>query len=351
MSIGNNVSFASFVSLVDANKGTSGSKFVKLQGVAGHSVCIKPSDDDTIFSWFRSSGQKVVNNQVRDAFLSSVLTRLNLSDASQLPAEIKKAMSLSDYNGSNGLASSLTGATGSSTTGKPLKLRTIRDVVAAVQKYETSNPVSGEHLRPEVLAKQQEKYETLANAGIEVFRIKKGLSEESVQGEYGLRAAYDKLADTYQRAFNEYLSEKISQGKPITENDLVGYAMKIKMEVNTSINNFSKGNLNNSKLQSNIGELFGSADARAYAARRCMTRNPAFASFLERYANDIPVLTTAAKTACQKEIDQLQSGDTGRQSKQVSNLKSLIGNELDILPKTLALYQQAKLGKGGVFSK
>lgn len=131
-----NINFETFVNLVANNKdNVSENALFKLDG---HNIKMKEAGEDKIGAWSRKNEQQTVNNAIREAFLSSVLTRLNKSNASQLPYEIKKQMALNDFNGPFRWASSLTGKEGCVTTGKPLSLRRIRAVVQAVQNYEAS---------------------------------------------------------------------------------------------------------------------------------------------------------------------------------------------------------------------
>lgn len=158
------LNYASFVNFVKNCKSPDDSTLVKLNGSG--KIVVKGAGEDKIggggfFGWKRADNLKADNNAIRNAFLKCVLDECGVNDAAHLPSGVKKAMSLNDYCGVFGWATSLT-KDGGTNTGKPLSVRRIQAVQTAitqakaaavfdsvVEKLFTNNGKSGRHFLDE----------------------------------------------------------------------------------------------------------------------------------------------------------------------------------------------------------
>lgn len=158
------LNYASFVNFVKNCKSPDDSTLVKLNGSG--KIVVKGAGEDKIggggfFGWKRADNLKADNNAIRNAFLKCVLDECGVQNAAQLPSGVKKAMSLNDYCGVFGWATSLT-KNGGTNTGKPLSVRRIQAVQTAitqakaaavfdsvVEKLFTNNGKSGRHFLDE----------------------------------------------------------------------------------------------------------------------------------------------------------------------------------------------------------
>ena len=115
-----NADFQTFVSFAQARVADNDAKAVidarPGNGLDGHKITISQSETDSVHKWMRDLDEKTVNNRTRDLFKSAVADLFGGED--KIPATVKKAMLLVDYN-----------------QGKPLTARRILAVRAAVDPF------------------------------------------------------------------------------------------------------------------------------------------------------------------------------------------------------------------------
>lgn len=288
--------FQNFIEMTQSHAITSGDTLLKLErGNTGNlSIKFKTLVEDKIDGGFfssRSNAQKTVNNTIRDAFLKSVLDRVGVSNASQLPEEIKSAMSLKEYRGAFGWQSRMTGAAGSSTTGKPLALRTIRAVVNAVQNWEVS---SGKKMLEDFIEGNQELFgeqqkEALNVCGTLCKSVSSYFNKIDLSGNSNLKSIGNVLGD---------LSSKMKCTNKLNNEEVSGLVQKTALRTAFSLvpdlKKYIKRNLNNIQTFVDAKKLAQTGLGQKIGEQRCIELSKVAKALLEAYEfNDLVALSNA----------------------------------------------------------